>query len=68
VVTFLCAAPGLGVWVLFFKIGGQTSYVLTVVACFIGWAALWFVTAPPSPLPAPAAPPAPPAAPSGTQK
>jgi hypothetical protein len=47
VMTLLCAAPGLYLWVLFLVDGGgDASYVFAVVACCFGWAALWFITAP----------------------
>ncbi len=48
VVTFLCAAPGVAAWVLWVMGGGggDVGYLYTMVACFIGWAALWFMTAP----------------------
>jgi hypothetical protein len=46
VVACLCAAPGLCLWVAFLKIGGDARYVATAVACFLGWAALWYMTAP----------------------
>jgi hypothetical protein len=48
VVTTICAAPGLGLWVLFLLIGGDSGYAFTVVDCFLAWAALWFMTAPAS--------------------
>jgi len=46
VAAFLCAAPGLALWVLFRGGGGDAGYAFTVIACFIGWGALWFTTAP----------------------
>jgi hypothetical protein len=47
VVTLVCSAPALFLVVLFVQNGGgDGSYVLTAIASFIGWAALWFITAP----------------------
>jgi hypothetical protein len=46
VVTTICAAPGLLLWVLFAQGGGDAGYAFTIVVCFFAWAALWFMTAP----------------------
>jgi hypothetical protein len=46
VVTSICAAPGLCLYVLALEGDGDWGYVFTAVGCFIGWAALWFITAP----------------------
>ena len=46
VVTAVWAAPGLCLYVLAAQSGTVEGYALTAVACFFGWAALWFITAP----------------------
>jgi hypothetical protein len=46
VVTLICAAPGLTFYVLYLINPGDGSYLFTLLVCFFGWAALWFITAP----------------------
>ena len=45
-VTAVWAVPGLCLYVLAAQSGTVEGYALTAVACFFGWAALWFITAP----------------------
>jgi hypothetical protein len=45
-VTAVWAAPGLCLYVLAAQSGTVEGYALTAVACFFGWAVLWFITAP----------------------
>jgi uncharacterized membrane protein YGL010W len=46
VVALICAAPGLIFYVLYLINPGDGSYLFTLLVCFVGWAALWFITAP----------------------
>jgi hypothetical protein len=45
VVTSICAAPGLFLYLTLLQ-GGGDRYALIMIACCFAWAALWFITAP----------------------